>query len=147
AGAAAAVGHDGGGPLHHRFPVGVGHVGDQDVAGLHPVHLGDRPDHLGHAGADALADGTALAQDLAPTLQVVALDGGGAGTRLHRLGPGLHDEQLTGDAVLRPLDVHRAAVVLLDDHRLAGQRLDFRVVQAEAVLLVCRHRHHAHAFA
>ncbi len=28
------------GALHHRLPVGVGHVGNQHVAGLHVVHLG-----------------------------------------------------------------------------------------------------------
>ena len=35
AGAAAAIGDDGGRALHHRFPVGVGHVGDQHIARLH----------------------------------------------------------------------------------------------------------------
>src|SRR3546814_8875807 len=34
AGTSAAVGDDGRGALHDGFPVGVGHVGDQHVAGL-----------------------------------------------------------------------------------------------------------------
>ena len=39
AGPAAAVGHDRGGPLHDRLPVGVGHVGDEHLAGLEVAHL------------------------------------------------------------------------------------------------------------
>ena len=39
AGAAAPVGDDGAGALHHRFPVRVGHVGDQHVTCLHLVHV------------------------------------------------------------------------------------------------------------
>jgi hypothetical protein len=46
------------GALHHRLPVGVGHVGDQHVAGLHAVHLASR-DQPHRAGADLLADGAA----------------------------------------------------------------------------------------
>src|SRR5690606_16712056 len=42
AGAAAPVGDDGAGALHHGLPVGIGHVGDQHVAGLDHVHVGDR---------------------------------------------------------------------------------------------------------
>ena len=30
------------GALHHRLPVRVGHVGDEHVAGLDAVHVGDR---------------------------------------------------------------------------------------------------------
>jgi hypothetical protein len=41
---------------------------------------------------------------------------------LHRLGARLQDVELAVGAVLAPLDVHRAAVVLLDDQRVLGQR-------------------------
>ncbi len=43
AGTPATVGDDGAGTLHHRFPVRVGHVGDQYVAWLYLVHLATRP--------------------------------------------------------------------------------------------------------
>src|SRR5690606_14838677 len=72
AGAAAAVGDDGRGTLHHRFPVRVGHVGDEPVAGLHAVRVVERAHHAGDAAADLLAAGAALGDDLAPVREVVA---------------------------------------------------------------------------
>ena len=57
AGAAAAVGDDGGGALHDRLPVRIGHVRHQHVAGLHARHLGGVADDARRAAADALADG------------------------------------------------------------------------------------------
>ncbi len=39
AGAASAVGDDGGGALHYRLPIGIGHISDQHVAVLHLVHV------------------------------------------------------------------------------------------------------------
>ena len=76
AGAPAAVGDDGAGALHHRLPVGVGHVGDQHVAALHAFHLGRAAHQTRGAGADLLADGAALGQDRrlrAVALELVAL--------------------------------------------------------------------------
>ncbi len=119
AGAAAAVGDDRRGALHHRLPVRVGHVGDQHVAGLDARHLADVADDARRAGADALADAAAGREHLAFLLQRVALDRA-AGAALHRLRPRLQDVDLAGLAVLAPFDVHRAAVVLLDDQRLAA---------------------------
>ena len=88
AGAPAAVGDDGGGALHHRLPVRVGHVGDQHVAGLHVVHLGQRAHHAHPAGADLLADGAALGQHGAVALQLVAvLDLACAGSSRSRAAP------------------------------------------------------------
>ena len=54
-----------------------------------------------------------------------------AGARHHRLGPRLQDVELAVEAVLAPLDVHRALVVLLDGQRLPGQLLDLGVGEAE----------------
>ncbi|MCY1183134.1 hypothetical protein D9M73_237300 [compost metagenome] len=72
-------------------------------------------DYLHLAGADALANGAAFHQDLALFLQQVALHHGDAGAALHGFRTGLDDVQLAVVAVLGPLDVHRAAVVFLDD--------------------------------
>ena len=85
AGASAAVGDDRGGALHHRFPVGIGHVGDQHVAGLDAVHVLDRADHARPAGADLLADRAALGEDFAACPEVEAFDLGRASARFHRL--------------------------------------------------------------
>ena len=41
--------------------------------------------------------------------------------RVHRLRSRLHDVQLSAVAVLRPLDIDRAAVVLFDGERHARQ--------------------------
>ncbi len=121
AGAAAAVGDDGAGALHHRLPVGVGHVGDEDVAGLHAVHLGGVAHDADHAGTDLLADRAAVGERLAVLLEAVLLHHQAGVLALHRLGARLQDVELAVDAVLAPLDVHRAAVVLLDDHRVAAR--------------------------
>src|SRR5690606_23205232 len=147
AGAAAAVGDDGGGALHDRLPVGVGHVGHQHVTGLEAAHLVEAADHPRHARADLVADGAALAEHLAAGLELVALDPGGVGARLHRLRARLDDVELAADAVLGPLDVHRTAVVLLDDQRLPGQFLDLGIADAEAVAQLGRRVLVAHALA
>src|SRR5690606_437078 len=90
AGAAAAVGDDGRGQLHHGFPVGVRHVGDEDVAGADLVHFRGVGDDAHLAGTDLLADGAAGDQHFAGGLQAVAfLDVLRALLGLHGLGPGL----------------------------------------------------------
>ena len=142
AGAATAVGDDGAGPLHHRLPIRVGHVGHQHVAGLHLVHLGDAADQPDRAGADLLADRAALGQHRAlglVTLELEALLGLALGLALHRLGPRLQDVELAVAAVAAPLDVHRAAVVALDDQRVVGQLGDLNVTQRVAVALLGWH--------
>src|SRR5690606_38051481 len=120
------------GALHHGLPIGVGHVRYEYVAGLHAVHLGDVANDLHRAGADALADRTALDQHGALFLQQVALHDIGAAAALHGFRTRLDDVQLAVVPVLGPLDIHRAAVVSLDDQRLAGQVADFFVGEAEA---------------
>src|SRR5690606_23948370 len=145
AGATAAVGDDGRGTLHDRLPVGVGHVGDQHVAGLHLVHFGNVGHHPHRAGADLLADCTAGHQHLAGGLQAVALLHVVAVLlRLDRLGARLQDVDLAVDAVAAPFDIHRAAVVLLDDDRVARQLGHLIVGQRIAVALGYRHVHRAH---
>ena len=77
----------------------------------------------------------------------VALDLGGVAARLHRFRPRLHDEQLAADAVLRPLDVHRAAVVLLDHQRLLRQLMHVGIADRERVAQLGRRFLGAHALA
>ena len=125
AGASAAVGDDGGGDFHHRFPVRVGHVGDQHVAGLDHGHLicaGHQPHRaVGHAGSHGLA----LAQHLTAPLQLEGFLHGAVG--LYGLGPGLDDEQIAGNAVQGPFDVHGAwlaglgGIVFLNGDGVVGQ--------------------------
>ena len=84
------------------------------------------------AGADLLPDRPPL-DEHRPALRrsgtAAPTPAGCAG--LHRLGAGLQDVELAVDAVLAPLDVHRPAVVVLDDQRLPGQLLDLGVGEAE----------------
>src|SRR5690606_22308771 len=101
------------GALHRRFPVRVGHVGAEHVAGLHALHLGGALDHAHDAGRDLRAHGAPHDEGLAAALRAVAGEDP-AGAALHRLGPGLHDVDEAVLAVLDPLDVHRPAVVVLD---------------------------------
>src|ERR1019366_5748958 len=57
---------------------------------------------------------------------------------LHRLRPRLRDVELAVGAVLAPLDVHRPAVVLLDDERVAGEFGDVGIRERIAVALFGR---------
>ena len=125
AGTSAAVGDDRRGFLHDRFPVRVGHVGDQHVARFDAVHLADIVDHLHRAGANAVADGAPFGDDLPLSVEGITLHHLAAGT--HGFRTRLNDKQLTGVAIFRPLDIHRTAVVLLDLHRLLRQLLHLLV--------------------
>src|SRR3546814_9502533 len=72
ASATATVGDDGRSQLHDGFPVGIGHVGDQNVAGLDLVHFGDVGHDAYFARADFLADGAFGDQHFAGRFQAVA---------------------------------------------------------------------------
>ena len=119
-GAAAAVGDDGGGALHDRLPVGIGHVGDQYVAALDAGHLAHVADDARGPCADALADAPSAREYLRATPERVALHDATCAA-LHGLRTRLQDVDASGLAVLAPLDVHGAAVVLFDDQRLARE--------------------------
>ena len=130
-GPAPAVGHDGGGALHHRLPVGVGHVRDEHVAVAHLVHLRRIEDAPGDAGTDALADAAAFGQHLAMFAQLEAFHRLPGEPALHRLGAGLEDPDAPVHSVPRPLDVHGPAVVAFDGDGGAGELDDLLVVQRE----------------
>ena len=145
AGAPAAVGDDGGGALHHRLPVRIGHVGDQHVARPHPRHFLHVLDDPRVTCADALADAAAADEHLGARLQRKALDGA-PGAALHGLRARLQNVDLAGGAVLAPFDVHRRAVVLLDDERLLRKIHDVGLVQREAIAIGGRDLDGAHPF-
>ena len=138
AGAAAAVGHDRGRALHDRLPIRIGHVGDQHVAGLHALHFIGTAYDARAAGADALADAASLGQHARARFEREALDAAAAAA-LHGLRPGLQDIDLAGGAILAPLDIHRAAVVLLDRQRLACQLLNLGVGERKAAAVLRGH--------
>ena len=139
AGPASAVGDDRRGAFHHRLPVGVGHVGNEDVAVADLVHLSRIEHQPRGAGADALSDAPPLGQHLSACLQLEALDRLPGETALHRLGAGLEDPQAPVHPVARPLDVHRPPVVTLDGHRMPGELDDFPIVEREPAPVTHRH--------
>ena len=85
----------------------------------------------GRAGADAMSDTATGGEDRALGAQVVALQDI-AGAALNRLGTGLDHIQEAVQTVLRPLDVHGPAIVVLDQHRLLGQFHNLGVGDGEA---------------
>jgi hypothetical protein len=134
---AAAIGDDGGRPLHHGLPVGIGHGGDQHLARLEPLQAGPVTDEPGRAHADLLADGLAGDDDWSVGRQQrEELDGPRAQRAVHGLRSRLQHVEAAVDAVPGPLDVHRRGraapptVVGLDGQRRPGQ-LD-RLVVAQA---------------
>ena len=129
AGAPAPVGDDGRSTLHHRFPVGVGHVGDQNVTGLHLVHVGNVVHDAHRAGTNLLSDGPAVDQNGALALELVAVLHLVGRLALHRLGSRLQDVEQAVRAVLAPLDVHGAAVMLFNHQGIACQLLHISISQ------------------
>ena len=123
AGAPAPVGDDGAGALHHRFPVGVCHVGHEHIARLHGVHLAHVRDQTHRAGADFLANGTAFGQHGALAFELVAVFHLALSLALHCFGPCLQDVELAVGAVFAPLDVHGAAVVFFDHQGVTRELL------------------------
>ncbi len=141
AGPAPAVGDDRGCPLHHRLPVGIGHVGHQDVAFLHPRHFGGVHDHAHAALPDLRTDGASAREHLAALADAIAREDVLALLlALHRLGPRLQDVELAVLAVPSPFDIHRTPVVLLDRDRVARELLDLGIGEREAIAIGVRHR-------
>jgi len=132
-GAAAAIGDDGRSPLHHRFPVRVGHVGDQHVADLHAVHFARVFEDAHGADTDFLTDGAAADQHLAMLLELVFFQHRSLFLRFHGFRPRLQDVQLAVLTILAPFNVHRSLIMLLDDHRIAGEFQNVGIVQREMV--------------
>jgi len=139
AGAPAPVRHDRARALHDRLPVGVGHVGDEHLAGLELRHLVEAPQHARGPRADPLPDRAAGRRDLAALAEHEPAGDARLDPRDDRLGAGLQDVDAPVDAVLAPLDVHRPAVVLLDDERLPGELDEVGVVDREASAVGRRH--------
>ena len=146
-GASAAFGHDRRSGLQYRLPVGVGHVGDDHVALLNPSHVAGVGDAADSAGSDPVADRQPGGKHLRRRLEAIhRRHRRPRTTAVDRLGSGLDDEQLAGDAVLRPLDVHRgrlapdAGVVILDRNRPLRQLQDVVVAHRVARPVVVRRR-------
>ena len=133
AGTTTTVGDNGAGALHDGFPVGVGHVGHQHVAGFHLVHLRDVRHQTHRAGTNLLANRAAFGQHIACALELVAQLGLALGLALHGFRTRLQDVQVAVSAVLAPLDVHGAAIVLFNHQRVTGQLLHISVGQRVAV--------------
>ncbi len=133
----APVRHDGGGRLHHRLPVRRGGVGDEDLPRLELGETADIGDDPGLPGGDRVADALSDSKHRPAFVQVVGLEDISCLLRLHRLRPGLDDEEFSGFAVLCPLDIHRhrlaglRRVVVLDRERISGKRQDIVVGDAE----------------
>ncbi len=133
------VGHNCAGPLHHRLPIGVRHVGNEHIARLHPVHLADVVNNPHRPGSDLLTDGTAFGHHIALTFELVAVLSGCTGLAFHSFRARLQDIQLTVDAIFAPFDVHRTAVMLFNHQGVLGQLLHIRICQGVAVTQFCRH--------
>jgi hypothetical protein len=136
--APAAVGDDGTGALHDRLPVGIGHIGDQHIAGLHLVHFGQAVHPPHRPGTNLLPDRPPLGQHGAAPFELVAQLRLALRLALHGFRARLQDVELAVHAVLAPFDVHRASIVLLDDQGIASELLNIGIGQREAVALLRR---------
>ena len=142
--ATTAVGHDGRSAFHHGLPVRIGHVGDQHVAGLHLIHLGDVAHHAYRTRADLLADRPTGDQHLTRRLQAVAkLYVALHLLRLHGFRARLQDIDLAVDTVAAPFNIHGTLVVLFDDDRIAREFDDLVIGERVTIALGDRHIHRA----
>ena len=134
AGSAAAIGDDSARNLHDWLPVGIRHVGDQNLARLEIMHLthglqeANRP--LPYLGTDRLT----ACQERPCFLEHIGFDCLFTGLGMHGFRPGLHDEQVASPdllaiAVFGPLDIHGAAVMILNDAGPARQLQNLVVTQ------------------
>ena len=62
---ATAIGNNCRGTLHDGLPIGIGHVGHQNIARLHAIHIGERSNYAGNAGSNLVADGATFANHFA----------------------------------------------------------------------------------
>ena len=122
--------------LHDRFPVRVGHVGNQYVTWFDTVHFADVMNDFDRTRANAVADGATFSNNFTLSMQRITLHHLAA--RTHGFRTRLNNEQLAGMTVFRPFDVHWTTVVLLDLYRLLRQFLHFFVSQGENVTLFLR---------
>ena len=141
AGTAATVGNNGRSPLHHRLPVRVGHIGNQHVAGLYPVHFVNAGDDLHRATADLVADTATFHQHFAGFLQQITFHHVGSCAALDRFRPGLNDVDLAVIPIFGPFNIHRALVMLFNDHGLLGQFFHFRIGDGKTITVFLLHLH------
>ncbi|OIQ65779.1 hypothetical protein GALL_526590 [mine drainage metagenome] len=133
AGTPTPVGHDGRSPFHHGFPIGVGHVGHKNIAGLDTVHLTDVMHHFDRASANFLANSPPLNQYGTLALELVTLLNLSGRLAFYRFRPRLQNIQLTVDTILAPFNIHWPAIVFLDHQRIRCQPLDIRICQGIAI--------------
>ena len=135
AGAPATIRDDRRGALHHRLPVGIGHVGDQHIACLHAVHLRGRLHETHLALPYPLADRPSARKNLGLRLQAVTAQIAGAFARFHRFRPRLEDVELAVRAIAPPFDVHRPLVMLFDCNCVARELVRLLVGDREAIAI------------
>ena len=143
----AAVSDDRRGPLHDGFPIGVGHVRDQHLAGLKAWHVLRAGDDTGAARTDTLPDAPAAHQHRRSLLQGIPFQRLSGTAAFHRFRACLKDIQPAVAAISGPFDIHRATVMRFDPQGVAGQLMDFRIAQREAAAFRCGDFHDARRFA
>jgi hypothetical protein len=135
--------------LHDRLPVGVGHFGDEHLAGPELFQVGRRSDDARRTLTDLLPHAAALRQHLTRALEDEPLEHQRVPLRVDGFRPRLQQVELPGESVLRPLHVHRCGraaqprVVLLDQHGPSPERQDLVVCEDKALAIVPRDRHAA----
>src|SRR5690554_3479932 len=124
AGTATAVGDNSGCTFHDRLPIGIGHVGDQDVTRIDLVHLFRREHYLDRTTPNTLANGTTRDQGAPFLLEVEAFELAALLLRYYCFRTRLDDVKLTVITIQCPLDIHGALIMLFDRHGLTCQRHD-----------------------
>ncbi|OPY87535.1 MAG: hypothetical protein A4E72_01463 [Syntrophus sp. PtaU1.Bin208] len=133
------IGYNGCGDLHHRFPVGIRHIGNQDFTFFEILDILDGFNDVDLSRSDFRSDacardngGTRFKKDVTFQNACILL-------RFYSFRPGLQDEQISGDPVLAPLNVHGLVIarllriMILDNGRPARQSENFLFRNAEAL--------------
>ena len=143
----AAVGNNRGSTLHHWLPIRIGHIRHQHIPELNLVHLADVVHDANRTGANLLSNGTPLHDHGALALDLVAVLHLASRLAFHRFGPCLQDVEFAINAIFAPLNIHRAAIVLLDHEGVMGQFFNLGIGQGIAIALLGRNIDGFHQFA
>ena len=107
--------------FHHRFPVRIGHVGHENITRLYTFHFGWVVYHTHRTCTNLLPNRPPRGQhgDVGTFgFQCETLLGFAFGLTFHRLRARLQNIQFSVHAIFAPLDVHRATVMRLNNHRI-----------------------------
>ena len=115
------VGHDGTRQFHDGLPIGVSHIGNQNIASLHKTHFSRAIDQPDGSSANFLANRSALRKQTAFRLQFVTNFGLSNLLTFDCFRTCLQYVKLSVISIFSPLYVHCTLVVLFNQYSILSK--------------------------